>query len=63
MQDSELLQQLIKDGNDMLARTDQFFLRKAKEEGLTYNQFCRKYGIIGPSQERQIRRREVPLDA
>ena len=35
----------------------------AKQEGLTYKEFCDKYGILTPYKEREIRRREVPLDS
>lgn len=41
----------------------ELFIREAvKAEGLTYHAWCKKYGIISPAKERQIRRHEVPLD-
>src|SRR5438034_3908624 len=39
--------------------TERFLEDAARREGLTYHQFCQKYGIVGPSQERRIRRHEV----
>lgn len=40
-------------------QTDAFLHAAAKAEGLTVHQFNQKYGIVGPSQERRIRRHEV----
>jgi len=34
----------------------------AKREGLSFNQYCHKYGIVGPAQRLQIKRHEVPLE-
>jgi len=47
---------------DTDVRDAESFLRQAaKKEGLTWHQYCAKYGIIDDSDERQIRRHEVPL--
>lgn len=42
------------------ASADELLREQAAREGLTYDEFCRKYGLMGPSQERRMRRHEVP---
>jgi len=37
------------------------FRADAKRLGLSYHDYCKQFGITGPSQRRQYRRREVPL--
>ncbi len=41
---------------------DKYLRDNAAKEGLTYTDYCKKYGLLSPTYERQIRRREVPLD-
>ncbi len=41
------------------AFTEDFLRAEAKAEGLSYHEFCQKYGIEGPSQVRRRKRREV----
>lgn len=43
--------------NDTL--TEQFLRDAARDEGVSYHDFCEKYGIVGPSQARKLRRHEV----
>lgn len=45
------------DDNDTL--TEQYLRDAARDEGLSYHDFCQKYGIVGPSQARKQRRHEV----
>ena len=33
----------------------------AESLGLTWNEYCVKYGLVGPAQERRARRHELPL--
>ena len=46
---------------DSLIDADLFLKEHAEEEGLSWSEFCDKYGIIDENQERQIRKNEVPL--
>lgn len=43
------------------ADAERFIQEAAKAEGLTYHQWCKKYGIISPAQERRIRRHELRM--
>lgn len=46
----------------MSADAEQFLRKDAERNGMTFNEYCKQWGLVGPSQERQHRRHEVPLE-
>ena len=40
---------------------EDFFRKAAEKEGLSYTDWCRKYGVMCDADDQKIRRHEVPI--
>jgi hypothetical protein len=50
------------DSSALDREAERFLAAAAGREGLTPHQFAKKYGIVDASEERRIRKHEVPLN-